>query len=1545
MESRILNVSAVRRATASTHFVAAATTSGYLASLQRLHNEKTIRSLQYTIPAVSQHYGNAFATDEDGEEGAEESGVVNHSTIGHPLNAHRAATIAYFSADMKCDEEEEQEEDVEMSPAIEVIAIDPSCDYDSEEEKVEDDEEQEEDGEEKEEDEEEKVDGAEKQEGELEHVLSKGNEREGEDYNHQIHQIFTHTHSAEIKLAVELKQDQSVRILDSEHPIVLEEQVALTEIIGETPEDQLDMENRVIESLETDDIEPELQNLHRDSDEDDSDNESISSSSSSNSSTSSSTSSSSSCSSSSSNYNSDNKISDNKNDGNTRCDSSSRTSSKASSHPSDYVCGSDQETSTIENRENLAKVIERRKLMAIERRKRTTSLNRKSFSLPHSPVAGAGDNLMHDMTSLSFEDLDMSGIVNDLSPLKNPLRACESDDKLVQELAENNFDLAAYITEDDFVTTDSASGHSDSSRHKKEQHKTSPVKKQPKSCGKQIKMLRELMISPKNEHNATGNTRRSCTNKARRIVENSDSATEESESETDSRVCVKIFGIERTIGKAKRKEDDMKADPTWNPTTNTPKFSQRGIHNLKTIPVPPATVQQTTSRTDFGENKQLTIVKTNESIKPNPLLNIKKQTANAGVQSARSKILSLVTKNSVPTRSVKHKPHNKSNTQTVVKTVDQKVKNKLPATANVKLDHDYCSPKKSIGQNVTMSGPQRKAIEIPFLLPTLDQMRQKKRLSKVKTRSERNDKKTKSGVLCDKKNQKTYTSNSTEEKKDEAKVTPNVNKETSVVLEKPIKDVKHPLSILRPTQPVVQQKQVSLLKINQNKPNGLQTTTITAITPNVGNEKLKSEPQLINANSSSSNESIVKVKKKLNLQEYKKRRELPTDEATANVITATESNSKCSISSVSTICESSSKEEINGISQHEDRHVQPSEFHQSCTQNCSLTCNEYHDKIPLDPILAAKHKALRMQQLKKEAAIKSTEAKIIPKIVPQIVPLAEITSIKFDEDGNPIPYHKSHVDSNSGMKLHEDYEEIIIVSMGCNTEITINPRETKNETVKIKESSKELQEKNIPKNELLSNITDTIKRCQSSAPAIISSSSLISSIHEMVIKKKSYNKDSDRSVLNAATIEKQPVGGGQANQQSSPDIGISPPNVYSPGKPEKASGAYEQSPSFEYDEAALLQTKNSGKITQHGEDKVIMHLRKDRERTKGVAVAIQTLPLDRFPELKTLTPVKKERTVSRNSCASLRRSRSRQSYERRVRDRSRRQYRRRRSRSSSSEHEAGKRSSQSYRSSSKRSSSSRYSKSRSSSRRKSRSRSRSRSRSYRRRSRSNSRRRRRSRSNNRRCYYDRGYSSRHRDRRRSVSISSYSDSSSSCSRSRSRSSRGTSLSSSRPTSRNRIRSRNEYRKQTSSPERKIVYVGRLESTLKREDLRRKFIKFGRIKQVTIHYKESGAKYGFVTFEKPQDAYKAIDTSSKDPTLSDYDVSFGGRRAFCRTEYADLDGDLSQDQEGIPYVARDGTLIVPPAPVSTLARKEENETFEDMLKKLKREISAKKPRKS
>lgn len=47
------------------------------------------------------------------------------------------------------------------------------------------------------------------------------------------------------------------------------------------------------------------------------------------------------------------------------------------------------------------------------------------------------------------------------------------------------------------------------------------------------------------------------------------------------------------------------------------------------------------------------------------------------------------------------------------------------------------------------------------------------------------------------------------------------------------------------------------------------------------------------------------------------------------------------------------------------------------------------------------------------------------------------------------------------------------------------------------------------------------------------------------------------------------------------------------------------------------------------------------------------------------------------------------------------------------------------------------------------------------------------------------------------------------------------------------------------------------------------------------------KYGFVTYERAQDAFTAIDTSHRDSQISMYDISFGGRRAFCRSSYADL----------------------------------------------------------
>lgn len=47
------------------------------------------------------------------------------------------------------------------------------------------------------------------------------------------------------------------------------------------------------------------------------------------------------------------------------------------------------------------------------------------------------------------------------------------------------------------------------------------------------------------------------------------------------------------------------------------------------------------------------------------------------------------------------------------------------------------------------------------------------------------------------------------------------------------------------------------------------------------------------------------------------------------------------------------------------------------------------------------------------------------------------------------------------------------------------------------------------------------------------------------------------------------------------------------------------------------------------------------------------------------------------------------------------------------------------------------------------------------------------------------------------------------------------------------------------------------------------------------------RYGFITFARPGDAYTAIDDSPKNPVICHYDISFGGRRAFCREKYFDL----------------------------------------------------------
>lgn len=151
---------------------------------------------------------------------------------------------------------------------------------------------------------------------------------------------------------------------------------------------------------------------------------------------------------------------------------------------------------------------------------------------------------------------------------------------------------------------------------------------------------------------------------------------------------------------------------------------------------------------------------------------------------------------------------------------------------------------------------------------------------------------------------------------------------------------------------------------------------------------------------------------------------------------------------------------------------------------------------------------------------------------------------------------------------------------------------------------------------------------------------------------------------------------------------------------------------------------------------------------------------------------------------------------------------------------------------------------------------------------------------------------------------SISSSSSNCSRSSrrstcsSRSSRSSNYYSHRSYSRSRSRSP-RYRR-TRSPktaerdhlnaveERRIIYVGRITKGTIKDDLRKKFYKFGPITKISLHFRDIGENYGFVTFKYKEDAHAAYEHGNEDPSYPYYKISFGGRREFCKAAYSDLD---------------------------------------------------------
>ena len=98
-------------------------------------------------------------------------------------------------------------------------------------------------------------------------------------------------------------------------------------------------------------------------------------------------------------------------------------------------------------------------------------------------------------------------------------------------------------------------------------------------------------------------------------------------------------------------------------------------------------------------------------------------------------------------------------------------------------------------------------------------------------------------------------------------------------------------------------------------------------------------------------------------------------------------------------------------------------------------------------------------------------------------------------------------------------------------------------------------------------------------------------------------------------------------------------------------------------------------------------------------------------------------------------------------------------------------------------------------------------------------------------------------------------------------------------------------------ERRVIYVGGIaEGTLKAE-LRQRFELFGPILDISLHFRERGSNYGFVTFQYQADAYVAVEHGNDDPGQQRYELSFGGRRAFCKEKYFDLDDVEASGGEG------------------------------------------------
>lgn len=103
-------------------------------------------------------------------------------------------------------------------------------------------------------------------------------------------------------------------------------------------------------------------------------------------------------------------------------------------------------------------------------------------------------------------------------------------------------------------------------------------------------------------------------------------------------------------------------------------------------------------------------------------------------------------------------------------------------------------------------------------------------------------------------------------------------------------------------------------------------------------------------------------------------------------------------------------------------------------------------------------------------------------------------------------------------------------------------------------------------------------------------------------------------------------------------------------------------------------------------------------------------------------------------------------------------------------------------------------------------------------------------------------------------------------------------------------------------QRRVVYVGKLPNNFTEHQLKDLFRSHGDIEKVSLHFRSSKDNYGFVTFKDKGDATRCLEVTNQIHDFP-FEVCYGGRREFCKEEYADLDGITEQIEEYGPATVR------------------------------------------